>query len=457
MKELNKLGALAFRVGCPQEQMTRFLSAGYIPQAKGLQFHAYAREADRLGGPTDIAMGGTRGTAKSHAQFAQAVIDDLTRVDGLKFLYLRKLQKKADESFGDLRRKVLQFTPHTFKNSNLYLPNGSFMVMGGFRSESEIDAYLGQEYDGAIIEDATVLSKSKADSIKASVRTSRDDWRPRTYHSFNPGGIGHAWAKRMFYDPWKRNAETDTRFIQMQPGDNQFINPEYEPQLRKLSGWLYRAWYLGDMEISAGQFFINWDENVHVIEPRELVYDWKFWCAMDYGFTHWLVVYLFAKDGEGNIYVIDEHAERRWLASQHVPAIKAMLGRNGLNFSHLDTFVAGHDVFAQRGTTQTIAEEYQQLGIKLARADIDRINGAARILSLLGNEHYPSQLFVFNRCRKLIDTLPLMETNPNRPEDVLKIDCNADTGEGGDDPYDTLRYGVMATKEYPKPGVAHYA
>jgi hypothetical protein len=36
-----------------------------------------------------------------------------------------------------------------------------------------------------------------------------------------------------------------------------------------------------------------------------------------------------------------------------------------------------------------------------------------------------------------------MEHDPHRPEDVMKVDCDED-GNGGDDCYDALRYGIMA-------------
>ena len=48
----------------------------------------------------------------------------------------------------------------------------------------------------------------------------------------------------------------------------------------------------------------------------------------------------------------------------------------------------------------------------------------------------------FNTCRRLIETMPLMQQDPKRPEDVLKVDVDEE-GRGGDDAYDALRYGVM--------------
>jgi len=46
--------------------------------------------------------------------------------------------------------------------------------------------------------------------------------------------------------------------------------------------------------------------------------------------------------------------------------------------------------------------------------------------------------------RWLAETLPAMQPDPNRPEDVLKVDADED-GVGGDDAADALRY-LVATK-----------
>jgi hypothetical protein len=44
----------------------------------------------------------------------------------------------------------------------------------------------------------------------------------------------------------------------------------------------------------------------------------------------------------------------------------------------------------------------------------------------------------------MLDCLPSLQRDPNRPEDVLKVDADED-GVGGDDSADALRY-LVATK-----------
>jgi hypothetical protein len=45
----------------------------------------------------------------------------------------------------------------------------------------------------------------------------------------------------------------------------------------------------------------------------------------------------------------------------------------------------------------------------------------------------------------LIECIPALQHNPNKPEDVLKWDVD-DEGSGGDDPADAARYGLMAKR-----------
>jgi len=55
-----------------------------------------------------------------------------------------------------------------------------------------------------------------------------------------------------------------------------------------------------------------------------------------------------------------------------------------------------------------------------------------------------ARMFIHQRCGRLAETLPAMQHDPNRPEDVLKVDADED-GIGGDDAADALRY-LVATK-----------
>ena len=245
--------------------------------------------------------------------------------------------------------------------------------------------------------------------------------------------------------------------------DNGFCNPEYRGVLERLTGWERRAWLDGDWDIAAGQYFTTFRRNAHVLEDFDDSRAVEWFAALDYGFAHYTVVLLGCKDGDGNVFVVDEHAERMMLPEAHAKAIKAMLARHrisvpGSTFSSaqrlddsqpstlnsqppLSRFVAGTDVFSRQSDGTSVARQYAKYGIHLRPAHTERISGWAEILDRLGDldRNIMPRLFIHSRCGRLLATLPNLQHDPNRPEDVLKVDCD-EQGAGGDDAADALRY-----------------
>ena len=442
---LEKYVRAAKSAGCPADQLRNFLSAGIVLQPKQLAFAAAARQCDRENGPTEVALGGARGPGKSHAMLCQ-LGDDCTRHAGLKCILLRKVGGSAKEGFESLLPKTIGRLGRYIPSHGIFrFPNGSWIRLGHFQNEGDVDKYLGLEYDVVAIEEATTLSHAKKTAIFSCCRSPvGGGWRARKYLSTNPGGIGHAWFKARFVKPFQSGAETETRFIPCTVDDNRFASVDYVKFLDSLTGWLKRAWRYGDWDIAAGQFFTTWRRDIHVRSTVEILPGWSSWLSLDYGFTHYTTVYLLSEDGDGNVYIVDEHAERRWLVERHAKAIGSMLERNGVEPWQIQTFVAGSDVFARKQNGGTVADDYASHGYTLRPANDDRINGAAEILRRLGDDDagIPASLFVSERCPRLIECLPSLEHDPHRPEDVLKIDTD-DNGLGGDDPYDGARYGVM--------------
>jgi len=126
-----------------------------------------------------------------------------------------------------------------------------------------------------------------------------------------------------------------------------------------------------------------------------------------------------------------------------------------MNLARLDGIYAGADCFIKRDPSgqqtitedvrgKSIADHYQDAGLTLEQAKIDRIQGAGAVLQLLGDESVgvEPRLHVFSTCTELIGSVPALVHDPKRAEDVLKVDVD-ENGEGGDDLYDALRYGVM--------------
>ena len=476
--KLRKFFQLGLQHGCPRDQLLNFVRAGIILQPRQLAASAAARLCDQPDGPTAIGYGGARGGGKTHWLLAQIGADDCQRVPGLKCLLVRKVGKSNLENFEDLRQRIFPRLPHEFNASRgiLTFANGSRIVLGHYKCEKDIDSYLGLEYDLVGIEEATQLTSRKYEDISTCCRTSRPDWRPRIYSTTNPGDIGHQWYFDKFILPHQCGTESSTRFIPARVDDNAFINPEYKSTLASRTGWQYAAWYQGQWNFPAGQYFKNFRPEIHVLPNsfnENIAVEWV--ASMDYGYTHPSVVLLGCFDHAGNLYVLDEHAERYWIPQRHAQAVKTMLARHLVYGSQdhlrealladypvpsterealwharqrrmLARFVAGTDMFSRESNGDSVAKQYRELGLHLRPASMDRVSGWSAVLQRFGDPAagIKPTLFIHQRCQHLLECLPYLQHDPDRPGDVLKTNIN-DEGVGGDDPADGLRY-LVATK-----------
>lgn len=450
--ELEACIQMARDAGCPTDQVEYFLNKGYVPLPWQWRLHAVAREADKKNGPVLIGAGGARGPGKSHGIFSQITLDDMARVPRLKALFLRQTGKAAKESFEDLVERVLGGkTPYQYSSGVLRLPNGSRAILGGFKDEKDIDKYIGIEYDVMGVEEINQLTETKVTKLRGSLRTSKDNWRPRMYASFNPGGKGHGYVKKAFIDPFRQDMEEETRFVPALYSDNPYLNDEYIDYLFSLEGELGKAWREGNFDIAAGQFFTSWDYNLHVVEPRSIPDEWKHFIMLDYGFTAPAAVYWGAVDPFGTLWLYRELYITgmtyedlmteivRKTPPNEVPLISYMVadpaiwGKTGTNV------LTGAQIFEQ--TWKNLTKQT----LRLVPGDNDRVQGWDTMRGYLKPRMLPDKsvrpkLQIFSTCPELIRTLPEMVYDEHNIEDL-----DTDLEDHG---VDAVRYGVRTE---PKP------
>lgn len=462
--------AVGMKLGCTREQMGNFWRANIALQPRQLCGSAAARMCDDPEGPTQVGFGGARGGGKSFWMLAQMGADDCQRLPGLKCLLLRKVGKSNVENFEDLQKAVFKNMVFDYSSSRglVTFPNGSRILTGHFQYESDIDSYLGLEYDIIGVEEATTLTQRKYSDITTCCRSSKifadgpqagRHWRPRLYSTTNPGGVGHTWYRDRFVVPFQYGRESDTRYVRALATDNRFNNPEYLKTLEGLSGWQKRAWCDSDWDIQAGQYFANFRRDAHVISEFNPKRASKWVAALDYGYNHYTVCLLGCLDHDGRVYVVDEHAARGWLIDRQAEAIKAMLARNNVQMwlprEHpprimysdrpLPHFIrrihAGPDVQARESSGRSIADEFMAHGLRLCAMHGRRVQGWRAIMARLGDpeREIKPRLFIHERCKRLIECMPSLQNDPSDPEDVLKFNID-ESGHGGDDAADALRY-----------------
>lgn len=444
--------------GNPPDQIDNFHRARIILQPKQLEFSAWARQVDAARaiegverGAPEVGMGGAKGPGKSYGVYTQMTVDDCQRYDGLKWLYLRMTGKRALEQIEDLVMMVLRHVPHKYTRGRVDFPNGSYVLIGHFRTESEAMNYAGIEYDGITVEEATHLRGRVHQALRQSARTSKRGWRPRLYNTTNPLGVGHKEYKQRFIDHERKYAgvmERTRKFIFATVHDNRAVNSDYRGTLESLTGVERRAYLEGDWDVSAGAYFDQWRYETHVVPAFTPRRTWQKWASMDYGFNHWNVIQLHATDEDGVTYTFAELAHRKHYPEQIVPQLRETLTEHGMTLNDLEQFYAGSDVFSKTGAAKlSVAEQYKALGVTLVAAQMgpgSRVAGAHHIARLLGNPalEQPPRWKITENCKRLIETMPYLEADPNNPEDVLKVDAD-ENGDGGDDAYDCAKYGLF--------------
>jgi len=432
--------------GMPLDQLEFFYNAEYSPFAWQMQFHAGARQADLPNGPTEIGVGGARGPGKSHCVMAQCGLDDCQRVDGLKGLFLRQTGKAAREAFEDLIEKVFMGrVEYDYNRSNnvLTFSNHSRIVLGGFENANDIDKYIGIEYDFIAIEELNQLTKEKVEKLLGSMRTSKPNWRPRLYASFNPGGVGHQWVKERFISPYREIMEKKTRFFPSTYKDNPYLNQEYIDYLNSLTGDLGKAWREGDWDLFAGQYFSEWRANIHVCAPFIIQPDWKKIISIDYGYSAPSAVYWIAINPDRTAYLYRELYITEKTFSDLAKEIISMTPDS----EDIRYWVADPSIWAKKGDELSGAEKmeakYKDLKHKtllLMKGNNDRLNGWGVVREYLKpfekEGKLTARLQVFNVCTKFIETFPALIHDKVRVEDL--------NSDGEDHAADSVRYGLMS-------------
>ena len=175
-------------------------------------------------------------------------------------------------------------------------------------------------------------------------------------------GIGRSLCCRSW-----RKRKAETRFVPARVRRQSVQQSGIHEGAGRTDGWQKRAWLDGDWDIAAGQFFTTFRREVHVMSILMTRGRVEWFAAMDYGFTHYTVVLLGCTDGDGNMFIVDEHAERLWLPQRHAAAIKAMLARH----RSLGRWQIGHGgpetVRGGRGCVQQ-AERWHDGGVAVCEA-----------------------------------------------------------------------------------------
>lgn len=386
------------------------------------------------------AYGGSRGGGKSWA-LRRKLILLCFRYPGIRCLIIRRsFPELRYNHIMPLRAELGSCVGYSETGKCFNFPNGSLLKLGYMNDDGDTLQYQGQEYDIIALDEATQLTEYQFSTLKACLRGT-NGFPKRMYITCNPGGVGHAWVKRLFIDRRYHAGEDgdDYGFIQASAFDNKVLmekDSEYIKQLQSLPEGLRRAWLYGQWDVFEGQFFPELD-NEHICEPFTPPRYARLFGGLDYGFDM-LAFVIGTLDSDGNLYIIHEYCRSGLTLTEAATEISKIC-----TLYRCDYIAASPDLWNRRQDTGRSGFEIMMSvpGVPpLIRADDRRVAGW-RVLREYLHGGGGEKLYISRLCPELYRCLSLLTYDKARLED-----CS-------DEPHsithlpEALRYLVMSRLE----------
>lgn len=202
----------------------------------------------------------------------------------------------------------------------------------------------------------------------------------------------------------------------------------------------------------------------HLVDRFPIPDYWEYFAAFDWGYNHWWCFSVFTSDTDGNVYLVDT----LWGRLDEPAEIARKITHAFPFASQFKGIYAGHDIWQQKGKAigangPTIYETLWNAGLKMSRAAVDRVQGLNNLRAYIewrASDRQPIEriprfrMFRTDGNRRVLQQLVSMQLDPKNLEDALKMDADS-SGKGGDDGYDTVRYGLMSRPLKAKIGVKY--
>lgn len=231
----------------------------------------------------------------------------------------------------------------------------------------------------------------------------------------------------------------------MQWDDNPYISETAKQNMKSsMSADELKSRQYGEFIDSGGRVFPEFDENVNVIEPFEIPYDWHDKLSIDPGLKNPLSCHWYAVDYDGNIYVVAEHYERERDIGYHsemIHKISNQLGwhrnTNGMLEALIDSAANQTTLASMRSVSDLFYDHKILVNTNVCK---DVFSGIQRVKAHLKNSLGESKLFIFNTCKQMIREMKSYRWGSG--DSPVKTD---------DHSMDELRYYIMSRPENKRP------
>jgi hypothetical protein len=430
----------------------------WIPQ-RGPQLAAL--EADWC---DELFFGGARGGGKSDFQLGYQEDGALRYGKGHRGIMFRKTYPEMEELQGRAMEvfpasgafyKTQPSADYPFSNC-WYWPSGASTKMRYIERESDYGRYHGHQYTRISFDEVTEYATPAGLLKMLSTLRSASGVPCSVRLTGNPGGVGHIWVKDRYIDPappYTPFTDPDTQFTRLfipsRMEDNPLLmlnDPKYRGRLLAATAGneaLRQAWLEGNWDIIAGAFFEGLARRTHALRPFEIPKSWLRFRSFDWGSARPFSVGWWAvADGT------TDHPRgaliryREWYgakspneglkldAEQVADGIKEREAGDTIAYG-----VADPSIWKVDGGP-SIATRMVNRDVIWKPADNSRINGWDQMRQRFNGEDGKPMAYVFDTCADWWRTVPLMQHDKNKPED---IDTDME-----DHAADESRYGFMS-------------
>ena len=407
----------------------------------------------------EVFYGGARGGGKSYAM----LVDPLRycHKENHRCLLLRRSMPELRDMINHSQRLYSRAFPGAKwreQEKEWRFPSGARIEFGYAENLTDVLRYQGQSYTWIGIDELPQYPTPEIyNFLRSSLRSVDPEIPVYMRATGNPGNIGSLWVKEMFVDPAEPGKKFDViidtiagqkkitrRFIPAKLQDNPYLmqTDDYLVMLSSLPEVQKKQFLEGDWSAFEDCAFPEFDVVKHITEPFDIPRNWHRFRTCDWGYSSAACCLWIAIDFDNNLWVYRELYTQRVTAD--VFARKVLEAEQGeyIRYGMLDS-----STWARRGDVgPSIAETMIREGCKWRPSDRSpksRVNGKLELHKRFSIDEKTGEpkLKIFNNCRNLLRTLPLLPTDKHNPEDV---DTHAE-----DHAYDALRYGVMSRPLHP--------
>ncbi len=189
--------------------------------------------------------------------------------------------------------------------------------------------------------------------------------------------------------------------------DNPFLDSEeIEAMTKSMSEEELESRRYGKFMACGGMVYNEFDESVHVIDPFDVPKEWHDNISIDPGLNNPLSCHWYARDYDGNVYVIAEHFDKGKDVNYHSQRIKEISNRLDWHYYNgkLRALIDSAAMQRTLASTKSVVELFYENDILVnPKVNKDMFSGINRVKRFLRDGEGKAHIFIFRNCVKLIE------------------------------------------------------